>query len=412
MFGSKSLGALGAGLLSIAGLVGVTGPSAGASTSAAPITIGFITSETGGAASSYIGAQWGAQARIDAQNAAGGVNGHKLRLIVEDDQTSPATNQTDAQELVQSKNAFGVIEDSSLTFGGAKYLNQQGVPVTGAAIDGPEWGEQPNTNMFSVTPPSPTPINGVYYSYTDTAKFLKAIGVTKLAGAVYNIQSAIQSMSSLFQTGQSVGIQNCYENTTVPFGAVDFTATALSIKSAGCDGVIGVSLLATDIALSSAVKAAGIKAKQLYYTAYDQNLLDQASSLHAMQGAYTTTVADFGQPNPAAKKMLTELKKYTAFPGGIPSLNIVYGYASADLMIKGLQLAGKNPTRRAFITKLRKVGSYDAGGLFPSPVTFQHFGTAGMFPRTACELIVQVKGNGFVPYNHNKPVCGNRVATH
>jgi hypothetical protein len=41
-----------------------------------------------------------------------------------------------------------------------------------------------------------------------------------------------------------------------------------------------------------------------------------------------------------------------------------------------------------------------------------HFGTIGMFPMTACELIVQVKGNGYVAYNHDKPVCGKRVATH
>ena len=195
MFGKKSRAAVGVSLLSMVGLFGVTSASAGASTSGSPITIGFITSETGGAASSYIGAQWGAQARIDALNAAGGVNGHKLKLDVLDDQTNPAANYTDAQELVQSKNAFGVIEDSSLAFGAAKYLNQQGVPVTGAAIDGPEWGEQPNTNMFSVTPPSPTPVDGKYYTYDNTAKFLKDIGVTKLAGAVYNIQSAIQSMS-------------------------------------------------------------------------------------------------------------------------------------------------------------------------------------------------------------------------
>ena len=411
MFGKKSRAAVGVSLLSMVGLFGVTSASAGASTSGSPITIGFITSETGGAASSYIGAQWGAQARIDALNAAGGVNGHKLKLDVLDDQTNPAANYTDAQELVQSKNAFGVIEDSSLAFGAAKYLNQQGVPVTGAAIDGPEWGEQPNTNMFSVTPPSPTPVDGKYYTYDNTAKFLKDIGVTKLAGAVYNIQSAIQSMSSLFQSGVPLGIKNCYENTTVPFGDVDFTATALSIKAAGCNGVIGVSLLATDIALSSAVKQDGINAKQLYYTAYDQNLLNQPSSLHTMQGAYTTTAVDFGDPNAAAKTMLANLKKYTAFPGGIPSLNVVYGYASADLMIKGLQLAGKNPTRNAFITDLRKVGSYNVEGLLPSPVTFQHFGTVGMFPATSCELIVQVKGHGYVPYNGNKPICGKRVAT-
>ena len=36
-------------------------------------------------------------------------------------------------------------------------------------------------------------------------------------------------------------------------------------------------------------------------------------------------------------------------------------------MIKGLELAGKNPTRQAFISNLRKVGNYTAGGLLAKP---------------------------------------------
>ena len=55
----------------------------------------------------------------------GGVNGHPLQLVVADDTSTPSGNQVAAQELVQAKQVFGVIEDSSLTFGGAKYLSQQ-----------------------------------------------------------------------------------------------------------------------------------------------------------------------------------------------------------------------------------------------------------------------------------------------
>jgi branched-chain amino acid transport system substrate-binding protein len=107
--------------------------------------------------------------------------------------------------------------------------------------------------------------------------------------------------------------------------------------------------------------------------------------------------------------MLARLKMYTPFPGGIPSLNIIYGYASADLMIQGLQLAGANPTRQAFISKLRQVGSYDAGGLFPSPVTFQNFGTTGQLPQTSCEYVFQITATGYALYNGGKPVCGKLI---
>ena len=54
---------------------------ASASTSKAPIIIGYITDETGAASSTYINAVQGAQARIDAQNAIGGVDGHKLMIF-------------------------------------------------------------------------------------------------------------------------------------------------------------------------------------------------------------------------------------------------------------------------------------------------------------------------------------------
>jgi hypothetical protein len=86
--------------------------------------------------------------------------------------------------------AFGIIEATDFTSGAFKYLNHQGVPVAGEAIDGPEWGQQPNTNMFSNTPPTTTSVNGKYYKYTDDAAFLKSIG-GRLAGVVYGIESAI-----------------------------------------------------------------------------------------------------------------------------------------------------------------------------------------------------------------------------
>ncbi len=390
----------------ITGLIGAPAASA----NEPPITIGFITSNTGLAASSYVNSQWGAQARIDAQNAIGGVHGHKLKLVVEDDGSSFSNNLTVAQDLVQSKGAFGVIEDTSFTAGSYRYLQQQGVPVTGAAIDGPEWNLPPNTNMFSVSGVLGPFSDGVQYTNTDSARFLKSLGITKMAVLAFNIPSAITAAKALVQTDKSLGIQNCYLNTSIPFGDSDFTAVALQIKSAGCNGVEGLFLLSSDIALSKAVKDAGVNAKMVWPTAYDQNLVDQPSALQSMKDEYTSVTVDTTvHPSPAAKLMLARLKKYTPFTGSIPSINIIYGYAAADLMITGLEMAGAHPTRQAFIKNLRKDDKWTAGGLFSQPDILSNFGTPAMVPKTACETFLEITSTGYAQYKNGKPICGDRV---
>ena len=123
--------------------------AAPASASAAPLTIAFITSETGPGASEYTGSAAVFKAALDAQNAKGGVNGHKLVPLVIDDQTSPTALATGVQEAI-SRGVIGIVSNSPIFELAAKYPQQAGVPVTGNSEDGSEWGTQPYTNMFGI----------------------------------------------------------------------------------------------------------------------------------------------------------------------------------------------------------------------------------------------------------------------
>jgi branched-chain amino acid transport system substrate-binding protein len=385
----------------------------GAAVSAAkpPIVIGLITDETGVGAPTYGGSEVGAEARIDAQNAAGGVDGRKIKLVVEDDQSTPSGNLSAAQTLVEDKGVFAVIDNASIAFGGAAYLSQQKIPVTGADEDGPEWGQQPNTNMFSVTGTLETPIDGKTYSYNDEEAVLKAVGMTKLATVTANVPSAIDAADGLFAAGKTVGISECL-NDIVPIGDVNFTTFALELKSKGCNGVDVLSLLSSCTALATAIKQAGLKVKEDCATSYDQSLLTEPTASAAMQGTYTTAVINVlgNDIAPPVKTFLSDLKKYTTWAGGIPSLNIDYNYEAADLMIKGLELAGPNPTRSAVISDLRKVNGYTAGGLIAPPGdNFTHFGTLAGIPKTNCEQLLELKGKSFVPAG--KLACGTLVSS-
>jgi branched-chain amino acid transport system substrate-binding protein len=393
-------------LLSLVGVLTALSATPASASSKSPIIIGYITDETGAASSTYVNAIEGAQARIDAQNAIGGVNGHKLELVAEDDQSTSTGNSTAAHLLV-SKGAFGIIQIDSGAFGSARYLNQLGVPVVGVSVDGPEWGQQPNTNMFSIGELySTTPFNGYYYTYSSSGAELKALHVTKLAQVVFNISSAINAANTIFAQAKSYGVSKCLDALLPSSG--NLNPTVLQMKKLGCNGVEVLSVLSTCTTLAADLKQANVNAKLICATAYDQSLLNQPSALAAMQGTYTTATFNVLAKNPPApvKLLLDRLKKYTSFSGGIPSNNVEYSYMAADAMINGLKLAGPDPTRKAFITNLRQVSNYTVEGLLSTPIIFSHFGTLGMIPKKACGPLLEIKGKNFVPALN---VCGTLV---
>ena len=83
-------------------------------------------------------------------------------------------------------------------------------------------------------------------------------------------------------------------------------------------------------------------------------------------------------------------------------------------MIKGLQVAGQNPTRASFMTGLRGVTSYDDEGVLPSPVSFA-LTQFGQYPANSCAYFVQLKGTAFVAaaegMRDRDPQLGLRLTT-
>jgi branched-chain amino acid transport system substrate-binding protein len=268
--------------------------------------------------------------------------------------------------------------------------------------------------MFSYLPPISTSWNGKYYYYDYSGKFLSQLGVKKVAGLAYSISPSSQaSVKVIFAGAAANGLSNCYQNYSIPFGGVDFTAAALAIKSAGCDAVVGSFVDASDVGLSTAIKQGGINAQQLYYTGYDQSTLASPSAKQAFEGDYFENTLIFDPSIPAVKTMLDNLVKYDSgfHAGELPDYGLWGSYIAADLMIKGLELAGKNPTRKAFMSNLRQVTDYNAGGLLPSPTSFANFGTPEMLPAQGCINFVQLKNGQFVIANPGgKPVCAGKVS--
>jgi branched-chain amino acid transport system substrate-binding protein len=376
-----------------------------ASAAPAPIKIALISSLTGAAASEFSTTAQGFDARIALQNAKGGVNGHKIEGIVIDDQTSPTSDPTAVQDAV-SKGVTGIVSVSPLFFLGAKYAQQAGIPVTGGYFDGPEWGEQPYTNMFASDAGSVDPKYPVSSLY---GILVKKYGGTVVGSYGYGISpSAVRSATGFADSSLRAGLKVGVLDTSVPYGSVDFSTEALAAKQKHVNSVWASMDDNSDFALVTALKQAGVKLKTVILpTGYEPSVV-HSPAWSDLQGAYFfSEFRPFSAPNAATQQMASALQKYEhRSPSDFPTYNIYESWVGADLMIKGLELAGKNPTSAGVIKSLRGVTSYNANGLLPKP--FDYATNFGHDAKQTCEWILQARKSGFA-LTTSQPVCGSDI---
>ncbi len=384
-------------------LVGTSADASSAGRSS--LTIALILSETGQAATQDVGAAQGFEARLDLQNSKGGVNGHKLVPLVLDDQTSPSEVATAVQDAI-SKGAIGIVSDSALFFLADKFPQQAGVPVTGTNTDGPEWGEQPFTNMFSSDFGSVDP---KYPASTLQGQVVKRLGGTVAATYGYGI-SPDSARAVQFDTisMKDVGISVPVQDASVPLGSVAFTNAALTAKQNHVNALFPNLEGSSNYALATAYKQAGIKLKTAVFPVGLQQSLIGSPAWSEVQGDYFLSLFHpFTIPDTGTEQMQTALEKYTGFAKNdhFPTFGDYEGWLGADLMIKGLEGAGSNPSRAGVISALRNIKAYNGNGLLPITINYS---TVFGHLSPQCVWIFKAEKSGFSLVQKND-VCGKEI---
>jgi ABC-type branched-subunit amino acid transport system substrate-binding protein len=401
--------------VAVAGLAGaglVVG-TAGAQTAAVPgvdaktVTLGYISSQTGVAAPTHKNAHKSCQARVDAQNAKGGVNGRKINLEIIDDKSS-ADNLTAARDLVENRKVFAVIDNSAFAFLAYRYLVGANVPMIGGGFDGSYYYDKGNENVLSGLG-NGTPIPGL--TYDTVTKIMKQMGATKVAALGYSISASSSESAKATETfgAKAQGLQSTYLNTTLDFGGTDVGPIVLGIKNSGADGLYLPLDSDTNFAIVQGLQQNGVNMKSnVLATGYSQDLLNQPI-------AQTITPNDvmfsgyrpIELGGPAIKEFQANLKKYAGLTG-VPDYGTYTGYIVCDLAIKGLTAAGKTPTRQGFVDGIRNGGPYNAAGLTCAPVDYS-LANFGKISPTTCTWFVGVKNGKFVVLNKGKPYTGKLV---
>jgi branched-chain amino acid transport system substrate-binding protein len=194
-------------------------------------------------------------------------------------------------------------------------------------------------------------------------------------------------------------------DTTVPFGSVDMTTEALVAKQKGCNAFYAGLDDNSNYALATDLRQDGVKTKVLVFpTGYEPSVID-STVWPAVQGDYfDSAFRPFQVPDAGTQQMKSALDKYAHFTSSdFPNFSQYESWLGADLMIEGIQRAGKHPTDSGIIKALRSVTSYNGDGLLPNPIDYSTI--FGHDPAESCGWYLRAEKSGFVPIS-SQPVCG------
>jgi branched-chain amino acid transport system substrate-binding protein len=363
------------------------------------VNLAWIGPKTGAAAANYTGSAEAARLRIDQENAKGGVNGRKLTLTVYDDKASASDQISAVQKALQQDNIFAITAQTSQT---AMYptLKDQGIPVTG--FSNPAFGT--DRNAFGTTGATTSSIPA--YANTTVLEKLKSMGVTKIANI--NHVSAGASASGNATAGLIPlvgGLTQALRISDEPQGTHDATSTALRIKNSGADGAILVGYIDGAISIMQALKQQGVSLKGVSIVGLSDPVSLKAAN-GALDGALGTNygTVPVGVSRASVRTFTNAMKAAGLNPY---NSSAPQGYAGADLLIAGLKVAGKCPTRQSFINGLRNVTKWDANGLIPEKINFKGPGIMPNGNPAICSWFMIAKGTELVP--DSKPTCNGKI---
>jgi branched-chain amino acid transport system substrate-binding protein len=322
---------------------------------------------------------------FDEANAEGGINGRKIRYIVEDMQYQVPRAVQAANKLINRDNVFIMVSNG-------------GTPMNNATM--PEQLAKGVPNIFPYTAARSMyyPLHHMKFGYSASYYDMERAGV-KLFAEKYG-KKRMCAMSQDTDYGRDVmdgardqlkamNIQLVAETMHKPTDT-DFSAAVAKLRDADCDLILLATIVRDTVQIVSAIRKIGWDVDILgAVPIYDQSVAEAPGGV--TEGIYTTTAVlyvDPKDPRPAVHEFATKYEKTYGHP---PNFAAEIGYSAAQLVVLALQKAGRDLTADSFIAALEGIKDYH--DIFGSPtMSFsetKHQGSAECF-------LTQVKNGKWV----------------
>ncbi len=338
------------------------------------IVIGSITDLSGVTAVQGVNNSDAVRMAFDEANAAGGVNGRKIKFIVEDNQyTVPRAVQA-MNKLLNNDNVFATIDD------GGTPMNDANMPAQ-FAKDVPNMF--PLTSARSMYQPYNRLKFGQFASYYDQMRsavkyFAQAKGRKAFCVAYQDSDFGKDVLAGVVDETAALGLKVVATTAHRPTDT-DFNGAMEKLHDAGCDIIMmGTIVRDTNIIIQTARKMDWHVDMVGQFASYDTAVATLPGG--ATEGFFCMTPALYAYPDDPRPAVQDFAKKYKARFGRDPNFHGEVGYTAAQLVLLGLKNAGRDLTVDSFIKGVESIHDYK--DIFGSELSFgpdQHHASTHSF---------------------------------
>ena len=306
------------------------GEKAGDGDAGEPILIGHYASMTGQEATWGVSTDTGVRMAIDEENAKGGVNGRKVKVITYDNQGKAQESATAVTRLITQDEVAAVLGEvaSSRSIAGGQVAQRFGVPLISPSSTNPKVTETGNM-VFRVCFIDP------FQGYV-CAKFARGEPIKAQKAATLFNRSQIYStgLNETFKKhftdlGGTITTEQAYGD-----GDSDFSAQLTNIRETQPDVIFVPGYYTEVVNIAVQARRLGITVPLLGGDGWDAEDLKNAGS--ALDGCFFCNHYSHDEDRPAVKEFV---KKYQEKYGRIPDGMAATGYDSARILIEAMRRA-------------------------------------------------------------------------
>jgi branched-chain amino acid transport system substrate-binding protein len=307
------------------------------------IVIGTIQDLSGPLAGFGKQTRLGMLLRVDEINEQGGVNGRKLRLLVEDSGYDPKKAVLAAQKLVNQDKIFMMVA-------------HLGTAQNNAAM--PVQFEKNIVNFLPVTAAREMyePFHRLKYAfatpyYDQMRVFLPQMVKEKAPKKICTIYQdddfGLEVVRGAEAGLKTLGLELA-EKTSFKRGATDFSSQVSRMQGAGCDFIVLGTIIRETIGTIATARKLNYNPVFLGSQAAYTDLIHKLGG-PAMNGLYATMATQHPYLDEASQPIRFWATKYKTKFNEDPTVFSVYGYTIVDLFAKAAGKAGQNLTTDSFI---------------------------------------------------------------
>ena len=290
----------------------------------------------------------GMMMRAEEINEQGGINGRKLKLVVEDHGYDPKKAVLVTQKMVQRDKIFAMVG----TIGTA--MNMASMPIQ---------FEKNVPNLFPLTAAREMyePLHKLKFSFAATyydqmrsgvKHMVKAKGYKKVCSMYqdddFGLEVVRGAEAGLKEINLAIG-----EKTTFKRGSTDFSSQIARMRGAGCDLVVLGTIIRETVGGIGEARKNGWNVDFIGSSAAYDAIIHKLGG-KAVEGFYATNTVNNPYMDDASKSVREWAEKYKKKFNEDPTVFSAYGYAVINGFATVAEKTGPNLTTDAFVAQLEK----------------------------------------------------------